>query len=169
MKAPEVDRALLANAQAGDAFAMNILLERLDPYVQHICRGIAFADGPDAAQMTLLAIFKSLRRLRDAAALPAWVTTIATREAVRAARRRLPSSPGDSLEDCPSTARPEVAVEVKAVLAQLSPEHRAVLVLREISDFDEAQIADMLAVAPGTVKSRLFRAKAAFRNAWAAD
>ncbi|MET8784036.1 sigma factor-like helix-turn-helix DNA-binding protein [Streptomyces sp. NPDC004589] len=44
--------------------------------------------------------------------------------------------------------------------------HRAVLVLRELEELDERSAAKVLGIAPGTVKSRLHRARSAFRKAW---
>jgi RNA polymerase sigma-70 factor (ECF subfamily) len=52
------------------------------------------------------------------------------------------------------------------LLDRLSPEHRAVLTLREVEGLDEQAIAELLAVPPGTVKSRLSRARQNFRKAW---
>ncbi|HLM62974.1 MAG TPA: RNA polymerase sigma factor [Acidimicrobiales bacterium] len=60
------------------------------------------------------------------------------------------------------------AVEVRAVLAGLAPEQRAVLVLRHVEGLHEDEAAVALGVAPGTVKSRLHRARAAFRTRWTA-
>ena len=52
-----------------------------------------------------------------------------------------------------------------AALDTLDPDHRAVLVLRDGQDLDYQQIGDVLGVPIGTVKSRLFRARAALREA----
>jgi RNA polymerase sigma-70 factor (ECF subfamily) len=51
-----------------------------------------------------------------------------------------------------------------AALDSLDPDHRAVLVLRDGQDLDYQQIGDVLGVPIGTVKSRLFRARAALRE-----
>jgi RNA polymerase sigma-70 factor (ECF subfamily) len=60
------------------------------------------------------------------------------------------------------------AVDVRQVLAGLEPLHRAVLVLRHLDGLDEGEMAEVLGVAPGTVKSRLHRARTAFRARWSA-
>jgi DNA-directed RNA polymerase specialized sigma24 family protein len=54
------------------------------------------------------------------------------------------------------------------VLSRLSPEHRAVLVLRDLEGMDEQAAAAVLEVPAGTAKSRLHRARASFRKAWRA-
>jgi len=52
------------------------------------------------------------------------------------------------------------------VLARLTPEHRAVLVLRDLEGLDEQATGALLAVPAATVRSRLFRARRSFRKAW---
>ena len=72
----------------------------------------------------------------------------------------------DELAGVPSSAYLEDAVDVRDTLAQLAPEHRAILVLRDLVGLTEAEAASVLDIAPGTVKSRLHRARAAFRKQW---
>jgi len=147
---------------------MGQLLDALAPYVGRICGAIALDAGDDAAQETLLTVFRRLRSLRDADALHAWVRTIAVREAVRAARAPAGAAitlPGDEVRPG-SPGDPEVAGDVRRVLERLSPDQRAILVLRDLYDLDEAEAARILGVARGTVKSRLHRARAVFRREW---
>ncbi|WP_329479865.1 sigma-70 family RNA polymerase sigma factor [Kribbella sp. NBC_01484] len=156
---------LVRAAQRGDTLAMNELLDGLAPYVGRICGPIALADGPDATQEALIAVFRGVRRLENPAALFGWVRAIAVREAVRVARRRQRQVPAD-LSEVPAPDDPQLAVQVQDVLARLSPEHRAVLVLRDLEGMDEQAAAAVLEVPTGTAKSRLHRARASFRKAW---
>jgi RNA polymerase sigma factor (sigma-70 family) len=156
---------LIRAAQDGDTVAMNSLLDRLAPYVGRICGPIAFAGGPDAVQETLIVVFRRLRSVRDPAALYGWVRTIAVREAVRVAHRDGRTVPAE-LTDVPARGDAQLGVDVRDVLARLSPEHRAVLVLRDLEGLDEREAAQILGVAQGTVKSRLHRARDSFRKAW---
>jgi RNA polymerase sigma-70 factor (ECF subfamily) len=156
---------LVRRAQQGDGLAMADLLDQLAPYVGRLCGPIALEDGADAAQETLVTVFRSLRGLTEPAALYGWVRTIAVREAVRVARRANRARPAE-LSDLPAAGDPELASDVRDVLDRLSPEHRAVLVLRHVEGLDERSVAALLAVPPGTVKSRLARAKESFRKAW---
>jgi DNA-directed RNA polymerase specialized sigma24 family protein len=96
------------------------------------------------------------------------VRTIAVREAVRVARQSARAVP-DELDDLPATDDPALTAQVRDVLARLSPEHRAVLMLRDMDGFDEATAAALLSVPEGTVRSRLFRARQTFRRLWQAD
>lgn len=156
---------LVRAAQRGDTLAMNDLLDALVPYVGRICTPIAPADGPDAVQETLVAVFRGLRSLKEPAALYGWVRAIACREAVRVARRSARAVPAD-LATLPTRGDPQLATDIGDVLARLSPEHRAVLVLRDIEGFDEQSAAELLGLRVGTVKSRLHRARDSFRKAW---
>ncbi|WP_052432884.1 RNA polymerase sigma factor [Streptacidiphilus carbonis] len=159
---------LVLRAQRGDAMAMSELLSVLAPYAARVCGPIALADGADAAQETLIAVFRNLRSLQDPAACRGWVRAIAVRESVRLAKRSARSTPVESLEHLPSRADVEQAADIHDVLARLSPEHRAVIVLRDLEGLDEVRAAALLSVPVGTVKSRLHRARDTFRKAWSA-
>ncbi|MGW6060488.1 RNA polymerase sigma factor [Streptomyces sp. NPDC055189] len=152
-------------AQRGDTLAMAELMDELAPYVGRICGPIALDQGPDAAQEALVAVFRSLRSLKEPAALHGWVRAIAVREAVRLARRSARAMPAD-LSALPARGDPQLAADIRDVLERLSPEHRAVLVLRDVEGLDERTAAQLLDIRVGTVKSRLHRARDTFRKAW---
>ncbi|GIG67193.1 RNA polymerase sigma factor [Phytomonospora endophytica] len=160
----DADVPLVRRAQGGDTLAMGALLDALGPYVGRICGAIALSGGPDAAQETLIVVFRKLRTLSEPAALHGWVRAIAVREAVRVARRDQRANP--LLTELPARDDPELATDIRDVLARLSPEHRAILVLRDVEGLDEQAAAALLAVPKGTVKSRLHRARDSFRKAW---
>jgi RNA polymerase sigma-70 factor (ECF subfamily) len=155
-------------AQRGDALAMNELLDALGPYVRRICGSIALRDGADAAQDTLIIVFTKLHTLKDSAALFGWVRAIAVREALRYARNRQPTVglSQEQLAEIPERASNIDGADILDVLSRLSPEHRAVLVLRAVDDLDDVTIAQILSVPSGTVKSRLHRARTRFRKEW---
>ncbi|MEU3775325.1 sigma-70 family RNA polymerase sigma factor [Streptomyces sp. NPDC032472] len=157
--------ALARAARAGNTLALHDLLDHLGPYVARICTPIALADGPDATQEALLAVFTSLRGLRDPETLYGWVRAIAVREAVRSARRAARARPAE-LADLPGPGDPHLASDIDDVLARLTPGQRAVLVLRDIEGLDEESAAALLGVPAGTAKSRLHRARTSFRKAW---
>src|SRR5260370_8540128 len=85
-------------------------------------------DGPDAAQGALIAILKNLRGLREPGAIYGWARAIAVREAVRVARKTARAVPAD-LADVPARGDPQLAADVRDVMARLTPHHPAVLVL----------------------------------------
>lgn len=159
------DARLVRAAQSGDTVAMNALLDRLTPYVGRICAPIALSDGDDATQEALIAIFRALRGLREPAALFAWARRIAVHEAIRVARRGSRADPAE-LTGVPAPGDPQLAADIRDVLTRLSPEHRAVLTLRDVEGLGEHAAAEVLAIPAGTVKSRLYRARDSFRKAW---
>jgi RNA polymerase sigma-70 factor (ECF subfamily) len=157
-------------AQGGDTLALDQLLDRLGPYVGRICGPIALASGPDAAQDTLIAVLRALPTLREPAALRGWVRAIAVREAVRHATRDRRARPVDAalLSELPAPGDPQLGADVRAVLDRLSPQHRAVLVMRDLEGMNEASVAAGLDLPLGTIKSRLHRARRLFRKEWTA-
>ncbi|HEV3173868.1 MAG TPA: RNA polymerase sigma factor [Actinocrinis sp.] len=162
---PDEIADLVRSAQHGDAIAMNALLDRLTPYVGRLCGPIALQDSADAAQEALISVFQNLKALNEPAALYGWVRRIAVREAVRVAQRSARARPAE-LAELPAPGSPELAADIRDVLDRLSPEHRAILVLREIEGLDEKDAAQLLHISPGAAKSRLSRARSSFRKAW---
>jgi len=156
---------LVRRAQAGDVLACGELLELLTPQVRRWCGPIALDEGADATQETLIVVLRRLPQLRDPQALFGWVRTIAVREAVRIAERRARSRPAE-LSDLPESGDPQLLVDIRDVLNRLSPQHRAILMLRDMDGLDEQHAAELLAVPVGTVKSRLARARRSFRKEW---
>lgn len=162
------DRAstLVVRAQRGDTLAMSDLLDITAPYVTGICMRITPHHGEDAAQNALTVVFRRLGTLTEPPALRGWLRTVATREAIR-----LGSEPRhEPLDEATTPARddhaPELTAFLGAELARLPATQRAVFVLREVEGLSEREIADVLRIAPGTVKSRLSRAKDGIRRAW---
>jgi DNA-directed RNA polymerase specialized sigma24 family protein len=88
------------------------------------------------------------------------------REAVRVARSSPTAVPLD-LSTLPAAGDVGLGSDVRDTLARLAPEHRAVLVLRDLAGYSEQEVADLLRNLAGTVKSRLHRARDRFRKAWA--
>jgi RNA polymerase sigma factor (sigma-70 family) len=157
--------ATVRAAQRGDTMAMNALVDELMPYVGRICRGIALGRGEDAAQEALIAILRNIRQLKEPEALRPWARRIAVREAVRAARDARAGA-AQPPEDVAAPGQPELGVEIRDQLDRLAPEQRAVLVLRDVEGLSEQEAAALLGVAPGTVKSRLHRARGRFKREW---
>jgi RNA polymerase sigma-70 factor (ECF subfamily) len=165
---------LVRAAQSGDALAMDELLTLVRPYVVRLCRPIAVSRAEDAVQEVLVAIFRGVRSLRDPLAFYGWARVVAVREAMRVARQAQVEravDPADLVwlagrDALAGVGEGELSAAVRDVLARMPLRHRAVLVLREVEGLDEVSVARVLGVAPGTVKSRLHRARSAFRGAW---
>ncbi len=159
---------LVRAAQRGDALALGELMELLVPYVGRICGPIALQDGPDAVQEAMIKILRGIGGLRDPAALYGWARVIAVHEAVRVARQRASVFPVD-LSDLSAPGDQQLGVDIVDTLTRLTPQHRAVLVLRDIEGLTEEQAGEVLSLPAGTVRSRLFRARTSFRKAWTHD
>ena len=153
-------------AQQGDALAMSALLDELAPFVGRICGSIALGGGSDAAQEALIQIFRDLASLRDPAAMRGWARRIAVREAVRHAQRDRAGDASGRGREIPAPGDPSLAGDIRRVLIALEPEQRAILVLRDLEGLSEKEAALHLGVARGTAKSRLHRARAAFKERW---
>jgi RNA polymerase sigma factor (sigma-70 family) len=161
----EIDPALIRAAQRGDRIALADLMDVLAPYVGRVCGPIALQNGPDAAQEALITILRNLGGLREPGAIYGWARAIAVREAVRVARKAARAVPAE-LTDIPAPGDPQLAADIRDVLARLTPEHRAVLVLRDLEGLDEQAVGALLNMPAGTVRSRLFRDRRSFRKAW---
>ena len=173
MAGGEVDDAgLVTAAQAGDRGALDLLLRRHYDTVHAVCRRITGndADADDAAQDALVAVTRGLARFDGRARFGTWVYRVAVNASLdELRRRRRRAVPTDALEahspvDLASTPGPDAAatrVDVDAALARLAPEFRAAVVLRDLCQLDYAEIADVLDVPIGTVRSRISRGRAA--------
>ncbi len=157
--------ATVRAAQRGDTMAMNALVDELMPYVGRICGAIALERGEDATQEALIAVLRNLGQLKDPEAVRSWVRKIAMREAVRAARQ-LRTIVGEPPEDVAAPSDPALGAEVRDQLERMDPQQRAILVMRDVEGLSEREAAAMLELPPGTVKSRLHRARARFRREW---
>lgn len=155
----------MADAQRGDRAALEALLRRHHDRVAALCtRMCGPTDAPDATQEALLAVVRGLRRFDGNAAFTTWlyrVTTNACLDELRRRRRRpLPGLEEDRPVDGPDPAGAVVArVDVDTALARLAPEFRAAVVLRDLCGLDYAEIAEVLAIPPGTVRSRIARGR----------
>jgi len=176
----ELDDVTLARAQRGDESAWRALVERYQRPVfallSRMLSPVARRDlVEDLAQDTFLRAFRALASFDRAASgrLSSWLLTIATRLALDELRRR--RVPAEALQpvhfQAAAPAGPDrrlLAGLTRAVEA-LSPDHRAVILLREVHGLDYEEIAAALAISVGTVRSRLSRARAELRTALSED
>jgi RNA polymerase sigma-70 factor (ECF subfamily) len=174
MRSTELDELTLRRAQRGDQRAWRDLIARYEQPVHaliwRLLIGRARHRVEDLAQETFVRVLRALPRFDPAgtATLRTWILTIATRLALNELRRPEPTV----LDvDPPTTDRADDAAErarlgaaIAAGVASLPDGQRAVLVLREYHDLDYAEIADVLELDVGTVKSRLSRARSALRD-----
>jgi len=158
------EQALIQRAQQGDRRALEALLtDRYGP-VLAVCRRMCGPDGDDAAQNALLSIARAIGSFEGTAAFATWCHRIAIRAALDELRRRQrrpqPSELDDSRFATSATiATVDLRLDIDAALAQLPVDFRAVLVLRDLCGLDYDEIATTLEIPPGTVRSRIARAR----------
>ena len=166
------EQLLVLRCQAGDEDAFEELVARYHPRLRYYLRRILprpdHAD--DVLQEVWLAVFQALPRLADPAALAAWLYRIARDKAsvqwrVRPPERLLDVSDFVEEPSQDNEFRQEDAQEIHASLDQLAPEQREILVLRFLEDMTYQQIAKVTGCPIGTVRSRLYYAKSALRQA----
>ena len=165
------DQALVAAARAGERDALDALLRRHHDRIAAVCRRLAGneADALDATQEALIAIARGIRRFDGRAAFSTWAYRVATNacldELRRRSRRPVPGLAGDDDGSLPAATAAGIEalpdrLAVDAALARLPEEFRAPVVLRDLCDLDYAEIADVLGLPPGTVRSRIARGRA---------
>jgi RNA polymerase sigma-70 factor, ECF subfamily len=166
------DGRLAAAAARGDRAALDKLLARHVDRIHAICRRILGNDHDalDATQEALIAITRGIRSFDGRSQFTTWcyrVTTNAALDEVRRRQRR--PAPADTLPE-PSASEPgpdeRIAdvIDVDAALATIPPEYRAAVALRDLADLDYAEIAIVLGVPAGTVRSRIARGRAALAD-----
>jgi RNA polymerase sigma-70 factor, ECF subfamily len=169
---------LVERARRGDVSAYEALVRRYQSLAIRTAAVIAgVPDAQDSAQEAFVKAWYALGRFREGASFRPWLLRIVANEAInrrRAGRRAsslvLRAAGGRSSED--AAPSPEAAVlaheqreDLLAALNALRPEDRLVIAYRYWFDLSEAEMADALGCAKGTVKSRLSRAVARLRRA----
>ncbi|AWV87912.1 RNA polymerase sigma factor [Bradymonas sediminis] len=141
-------------------------------------------ESEDVAQEVFVAVFKYIDSFRGESKFSTWIYRIASNRALNRVKylKRRSYKKHQDFEDTPDAtlqasgtqntmAQPdehalgnELHTIINAGLATLSEEHRTVVVLRDVEDMSYTEIAEALEVAEGTVKSRLYRARAALKD-----
>jgi RNA polymerase sigma-70 factor, ECF subfamily len=175
------DGTLVSRCQQGDTAAFNELVTRY--------RGKVFAmiynmvhneqDAWDLAQDGFLKAWKSIARFRGQSSFYTWLYRIMMNVTIDSLRRKqicgetefddsigLPNVdphaatvPKAAIMPQDKVAGDEIRVRIDAAIVRLSPEHRAVILMREIEGLEYQEIADSLECSIGTVMSRLFYAR----------
>ena len=169
----EDDAALVRRATAGDLSAFEQLVERHRAVVVRVAaRMVGGQDAEDVSQDAFLRAFHRLADFRGDAPFRSWLLRIAHNASLDnlARRRAEPVDPEtlDASEESPQrppAERLEVRERIERLerkLHGLSPQHRAVLVLRDAEGLSYEEIADITATPLGSVKGRLHRARREF-------
>jgi RNA polymerase sigma-70 factor (ECF subfamily) len=160
-----------------------------DRVFNYICRYVGQrATAEDLTQETFVRVFRNLASYDPQAKFSTWIYTIATNLAKDEFKRRarhparsldwssgegsdttrdLPGGSGNtSREPAVVAERQELRDQIQTALHQMKEEDREILILREVQQMPYEEIAQILGVPMGTVKSRISRARAAFTEVW---
>lgn len=175
------ERELIARAQHGDAHAFGELClryrQRAFAMIYHMIRNEQ--DAWDLTQDGFLKAWKSIHKFREDSSFFTWLYRIMMNVSIDWTRRKRGTSAGEfndavalqEIEPAATTvpqgttapgaqlADREIRGRIEAALAQLSPEHRQVAILREIDGMEYSEIATVVGCSLGTVMSRLFYAR----------
>lgn len=152
------------SAQSGDRQALDELLREVQAPLFRCIRAITGQRelAEDVLQDVLVILCRQLVWLREPRLFRAWSYRIASREALRrlARERRAPLVDDQALEQLPDAALPDpvrrgLAARMPALVAELTPACRPVLALHYLEELTLPEVADILGLPLGTVKSRL--------------
>lgn len=170
MKEDKRSRLLVVRCQLGEREAFGELAglwhDALWRYLRAMVGSPHVAD--DLAQDVWVAVVRGLPRLREPDRFAPWLFTIA-RRTVAGHRREAYRAPQAAAEDACVDADDSLGdllttLEIEAGLGELPPLEREVMILFHLQDLSLAGCAEVLGVPPGTVKSRLHRARRTLRD-----
>ena len=171
--APDQDIVELLRAGAGSEGAFALLLERYESKVFRLCCALLRdrAQAEDAAQESLIRIWKALPGYDGRASLSTWIYAITRNRCLTALdrRREMVSLTDESVaEEASTVAAPAPATEsenpfarLRELVGRLPERYRRTLVLYYYEERSVSEVADMLGIPEGTVKTTLYRARAA--------
>lgn len=177
------DDELARRSQTGDREALDQLLRRHHERIFALCRRLTGnqADALDAAQEALITIARRIDRFDGRSSFGTWAYRVATNACLDELRRRKRRPEPFDPTDPPAVGRVTTAADhaaggrrgsddpaavvadrlaIDAALARLPDEFRVAVVLRDLLTFDYAEIAEVLDIPIGTVRSRLARGRA---------
>ncbi|MCZ6507607.1 MAG: sigma-70 family RNA polymerase sigma factor [Acidobacteria bacterium] len=182
MRRPEqiLDELLVLECQNGDRAALELLVERWQPRLLRLARRLTQGDeAGEAVQEAWLAIVRGLGRLEDPARFGTWAYRIVAfkcadwirqRQRGRRMEQRVTAQPQPvaSKIGVAETGADETGAEgdiaaLRVALRRLAPSHRAILEMHYLDELPVAEIAAVLGIPIGTVKSRLFHARKRLR------
>lgn len=173
------EQKLISLARQGDQSAFEALLTRYEKQVYHQALRLLAnpEDAADVTQEVFLKVWRSLPSFHGESSFSTWLYRLTDNAAIDLLRREKKRRGDASLDDeeyqwdstlADPDASPQRELERKELhrsvqegLNKLSEEHRRILVLREINGLSYEEIAEILALTAGTVKSRLARARTA--------
>ena len=163
------DQDLVRRSQKGDSRAFGILVTKYHTRIFAMVRQIVRHehDAWDVIQEVFLKAWQSIHQFQGRSSFYTWLYRITMNLAISSLRRKARFQDVELDEAMPSSLacpglnyqRAEIREHVHAAIAKLSPEHRAVIVMKDLEDLHYHEIAQVLNLSMGTVMSRLFHAR----------
>ena len=160
------DELLVIKCRQADKDAFDELVGRWQKRLWHYAFKVTGSESAawDIVQETWYGVIKGIRKLEDVSVFPRWAFRIANNKCADWLRRqrlqnRLNNELSKQTQSEPGKKQngDEATESLRAAIERLSPDRRALLILRYHEDFDIGQIAEIIRVPEGTVKSRLHR------------
>lgn len=171
---------LIERARKGDTQAFGVLIERYQRRVVGVAMAVVHNqdDALELAQETFIRAYENLAKFESRSSFSTWLYRIAANISIDFRRRegrhtivrgeegeheldRLPSERGDSFLE---SSRSELGRRLRDALQELTPEHRTVILLREVEGLSYDEISEVLQCPRGTVMSRLHYARDRLRG-----
>ncbi len=171
---------LIERAAKGDSQAFGQLVERYQRRVVGVAMAVVHNqdDAIELAQETFIRAYENLSKFESRSSFSTWLYRIAANLSIDFRRRegrhvvlrgedadnefnRIPTDQGDSFKEA---SRTELSARLREALEELTPEHRAVILLREVEGLSYDEISDVLQCPRGTVMSRLHYARGRLRG-----
>ena len=177
---PGDEAELIERAKKGDTEAFGTLVERYQRRVIGVAMAVVHnqEDALELAQETFVRAFENVSKFESRSSFSTWLYRIAANTAIDFRRRegrhpttrgeeaeteiqRLPSGLGDSFKEA---QRNELRQRLNDALEELTPEHRAAILLREVEGLSYDEISEVMQCPRGTVMSRLHYARNRLRE-----
>lgn len=160
---------LIERALSGDEEAFADLVRSYTPYVYQTAFALLHdvMESEDVVQEVFIKLHRSLSQLREVRAFQSWLTRITTNQCLDRLKKKTATPIEDSAFDLLSSQESnhwEDRLILEEAMKKLSIEHRTVLMLRELQGYDYHEIAKILGIPLGTVKSRIYLARAQLRT-----
>lgn len=177
---PLDEKSVIERAQNGDTESFALLVEKYKNAVFSVCQSLLkdYHDASDAAQETFIKVYKNVKRFKFDSSFQTYIIRIAINTCKDEFRKRAKNEQNISADDDENpleikdnSASPEEALLKKErqsalyrAILSLPPKFREVIILRDINGVSYEEIAKILKISQGTVKSRINRARCALKE-----
>lgn len=173
----DMEKMLIHRCKKGDLAAFEILIFRYQKKTYNIALGMVgnIEDAKDVAQDSLIKAFQNIKTFKGKSKFSTWlyrITINTSKDFLRKKRNRMAVENIDAVEEIQDKAlEPSEQLEqtqerkrIMQAIGQLNEEYRDIIVLRDLQGFSYQEIADLLLINLGTVKSRISRGRYQLRN-----